>query len=334
MAHTLKEVAIRAGARVQPEAAEKVEVHSLASIASARSGCLIFVDEEKHLDAALRSGASAVIAGEFAEGRSDEMPMLIAKHPRLAFVRAGTLLVHPRRKVLGVHPTAIVDASAKFELGVGVAAHAVIGANVAVGRGTQIGPGVSIGDGVAIGNECVIHANVTIYPGTRIGHRTVIHAGAVLGSDGFGFVRDAESGKYEKFPQIGMLEIGDDVEIGANTTIDRGALETTVIGNGVKLDNLVHVAHNVRIGENVVIAAQTGISGSSVVEEGAVIAGQVGIADHVTVEKGVVLGAQCGVPSGKIVRGAGELFWGTPARPIKQHLKELAALTRLAKKKD
>jgi UDP-3-O-[3-hydroxymyristoyl] glucosamine N-acyltransferase len=159
-----------------------------------------------------------------------------------------------------------------------------------------------------------------------------VHAGAVLGSDGFGFVRDEQSGRYAKFPQIGRLEIGDDVEIGANSAVDRGALDATVIGRGTKLDNMVHVGHNVRIGENVVIAAQTGISGSAVIEDGVVVAGQVGIADHVTVESGAILGAQCGVPTGKVIRGKGILFWGTPARPIKQYLKELAVLARLAKK--
>ena len=167
----------------------------------------------------------------------------------------------------------------------------------------------------------------------RLGDRVMVHAGAVLGSDGFGYVRDQKTGRYEKFPQVGRLEIGDDVEIGANTTIDRGALDATVIGRGTKLDNLVHVGHNVRIGEDVVIAAQTGISGSVVIEDGVVVAGQVGIADHVTIEQGAILGAQCGVPSNKVIRGSGILFWGTPARPIRQYLKELAVLSRLARKK-
>jgi UDP-3-O-[3-hydroxymyristoyl] glucosamine N-acyltransferase len=183
-----------------------------------------------------------------------------------------------------------------------------------------------------VGDDCTLMTNVTVYPRVRIGNRVTVHAGAVLGSDGFGYVRDPESGRYEKFPQIGGLEIGDDVEIGANTTIDRGALDRTVIGRGTKLDNLVHVGHNVRIGEDVVIAAQTGLSGSAVVEAGAVIAGQVGIADHVRIGSGAILGAQCGVPSKKIIRGPGVVFWGTPARPIRQYLKELAALGRLAGK--
>src|SRR5439155_11239716 len=164
------------------------------------------------------------------------------------------------------------------------------------------------------------------------GNRVAVHAGAVLGSAGFGYVRDEQTGVYEAFPQIGRLEIGDDVEIGANATIDRGALDATVIGRGVKIDNLVHIAHNVIIGDNVVIAALTGISGSVVIEKNAVIAGQVGIADHVRVEEGAILGAQCGVPSKKVIRGKGVVFWGTPARPIAEYLKELAVLARMAKK--
>jgi UDP-3-O-[3-hydroxymyristoyl] glucosamine N-acyltransferase len=185
---------------------------------------------------------------------------------------------------------------------------------------------------VHIGCHCNLAANVTIYPGTRIGDRVIIHSGAVLGGDGFGYVVDPETGRYEKFPQIGTLEIQDDVEIGCNTTIDRGALGATVIGRGAKIDNLVQIAHNCRIGANVVIAAQTGISGSSVVEDGVVLAGQVGIADHCRIEQGVILGAQSGVPSKKILRGAGTVYWGSPARLLKDAMKELAALSRLAKK--
>jgi UDP-3-O-[3-hydroxymyristoyl] glucosamine N-acyltransferase len=161
----------------------------------------------------------------------------------------------------------------------------------------------------------------------------IVHAGAVLGSDGFGYVRDPVSGKYEKFPQVGRLVIEDDVDIGANSTIDRGALDETRIGRGTKIDNLVHIGHNCRVGENVVIAAQTGISGSAVIESNVVMGGQVGIADHVRLEEGVILGAQCGVPSNKVLRGKGVVFWGTPARPIEQYLKTLAELARLGKKR-
>jgi len=188
-----------------------------------------------------------------------------------------------------------------------------------------------VGADVSIGPDCDIKANVVIYPGTRIGTRVVVHAGAVLGSDGFGFVPDKETGRYEKFPQVGWLEIGNDVEIGANVAIDRGALGATVIADGVKLDNLVHLGHNVHVGRDVVMAAQVGIAGSSVVEDSVMLGGQVGIGDHARIGEGAMLGGQAGVPSGKILRGKGVVFWGTPAKPLKQALKELAVLARLAK---
>lgn len=309
------------------------EISGIASVALATAADLVFVESEKWLEAALASAAGAVLAGEFAAAAKSDKPLLIAKHPRLAFARAARLLHPAGRRFTGVHSTADVHAGARLGKQVAIDAHASVGERCSLGDRTHIGPGAWVGATVQIGKDCDIGANVSLYPGTRLGDRVIVHCGAVLGSDGFGFVRDPESGAYEKFPQVGRLEIGDDVEIGANTTIDRGALEITVIGNGTKLDNLVHVGHNVRIGRNVVIAAQTGISGSSVIEDNVIIGGQVGIADHVTIGEGAILGAQCGVPSNKTIRGKGEVFWGTPARPIKGYLKELAALSRLAKDK-
>jgi UDP-3-O-[3-hydroxymyristoyl] glucosamine N-acyltransferase len=171
-----------------------------------------------------------------------------------------------------------------------------------------------------------------VYPGPLLGDRVKVHAGAVLGSDGFGYVRDSKTGKYEKFPQIGTLRVGDDVEIGANTTVDRGALDATVIGRGSKIDNLVHVGHNVVMGEDVVLAAQVGISGSTVIGNGVVMGGQAGIGDHAQIEDGVILGGQAGVLPKKVMRGRGVVFWGTPARPLREFLRQLAALGRLGKK--
>jgi UDP-3-O-[3-hydroxymyristoyl] glucosamine N-acyltransferase len=257
---------------------------------------------------------------------------LIAADPKLAFARAAALLAEPPTYGLGVHPTAVLGKNVTLGLGASVGPYCTVDDNVKIGARTHIAAGCRIGREVRIGEQCTLHANVAVYPKTTIADRVVVHSGAVLGSDGFGFVRDTKTGKYEKFPQQGTLAIGDDVEIGANCTVDRGALDATLIGSGTKLDNMVHVGHNVRIGRNVVIAAQTGISGSSVIEDEVVIAGQVGIADHVTIKSGAILGAQCGVPSGKIIQG-GEVYWGTPARPIKGYLKELAMLARLAKQK-
>jgi UDP-3-O-[3-hydroxymyristoyl] glucosamine N-acyltransferase len=331
MRQTLRELAEAIGAKLSGPF-EKVEVSGVASLVSAGAGDLVFIEDAKLLNAALASKAGVVIGPEKLALNGIDKPFLLVKSPRLAFARAAAMLAEPGESQLGVHPTAIVHKDAKLGLGVGVGPYAVIGRGAAIAARTRLGANVYIGASVTLGAECQIAANVTIYPHTKLGDRVVVHAGAVLGSDGFGFVRDADSGKYEKFPQVGTLEIGDDVEIGANCTIDRGALDATVIGAGTKLDNMVHIGHNVRIGKNVVIAAQTGISGSSVIEDNVIIAGQVGIADHVTIEAGAILGAQCGVPSGKVIRGAGVVFWGTPARPIKQHLKELATLARLAEK--
>jgi UDP-3-O-[3-hydroxymyristoyl] glucosamine N-acyltransferase len=258
--------------------------------------------------------------------------LLICDQPRLVFARAAKLLQPHIADRSGVHPSAVVHPSAKLSDQVLVGPYAVIEEGASIGARTHIGAGSVIGQSVVIEEDCKIKSRVTIYPGTRVGPRAVVHAGVVLGSDGFGYVRDSTTGKYEQFPQIGTLAIGSDVEIGANSTVDRGALEETVIADGVKIDNLVHVGHNVRIGKNVVIAAQTGISGSVVIEDNVIIAGQVGIADHVHVEAGAILGAQCGVPTSKTIRGKGMLFWGTPARPIKEYLRELATLSRLAKK--
>src|SRR5256885_1231922 len=199
--------------------------------------------------------------------------------------------------------------------------------------GGVAGSGGGVGRGVRLGRECEIYPRVTIYAGTTLGDRVIVHAGAVLGSDGFGYVRDSKSGRYEKFPQVGRLVIEDDVEIGANTTIDRGALDETRIRRGAKLDNLVHIGHNCDIGEDVVIAAQTGLSGSIVLENGVVLGGQVGIGEHARLEEGVMLGGQGGVLPNKVLRGKGVAFWGTPAQPVRQYLKQLAALARLGKKR-
>jgi len=303
----------------------------VSSLKSADTESLVFVDDAKYFDSAIASTAAAVIAGNFAEGTPAHKPILISPQPRLAFARAARLLREPESQGRGIHPSAIVSASV-IGSNVDIGPRAVVGEQVKIGDGSTIGAGCVIGDGVEIGAHCRIDANVTIYSGVTLGNRVVVQAGAVLGSDGFGYVRDEQTGRYEQFPQIGRLVVEDDVEIGANATVDRGALDETRIRRGTKIDNLVHVGHNVQIGSDVVIAAQTGLSGSAVVEDSVIIGGQVGIADHVRIEKGAILGAQSGIPTGKVIRGKGVIFWGTPARPLREYLKELAFLSRSAKK--
>jgi UDP-3-O-[3-hydroxymyristoyl] glucosamine N-acyltransferase len=293
---------------------------------------LVFVEDEKNLGLALKSRAAGVIAGDFAAGNTASKPLLLASQPRLAFARAAQFLSASSNREVGVHSTAVVHPSAHLAANAAVEARAVIGEAVVIGKGTRIGAGCVIGAGARVGKDCQIYPNATLYPGTQIGDRVIIHAGAVLGSDGFGYVRDQQTGRHEKFPQIGRLEIEDDVEIGANTTIDRGALEVTRIGRGTKIDNLVHIGHNCQIGEDVVIAAQTGFSGSIVVENNVILGGQVGIGEHARICEGVMLGGQGGVLPKKILRGKGMAFWGTPAQPLRVYLKQLAAVARLAKK--
>jgi UDP-3-O-[3-hydroxymyristoyl] glucosamine N-acyltransferase len=330
MKRSLKELAELVQARVVGDGG--VEVTGISSIQSASQGDLVFGEDENNLRLALESHASAVIAGNFAVKKANSKPLLVSAQPRLAFARAAQFLGPREKPEPGIHPSAVVHSSARFGEGVTVGERAVIGRGAEIGAKTRIGAGSVIGAGVSIGRDCELYPNVTIYAGVRLGDRVIVHAGAVLGSDGFGYVRDAATGRYEKFPQVGRLEIADDVEIGANSTIDRGALDVTRIGCGTKIDNLVHIGHNVQIGEDVVIAAQTGLSGSAVVENKVVIGGQVGIADHVRIGEGAILGAQSGIPTKKIIRGKGIVFWGTPARPIREYLKELAVLARLAKK--
>ncbi len=341
MKQTLRDLAEKLGCRLLGNSS--ITVTTVSSLQSATSESLVFVEDAQHLDAALGSSAAAVIAPEFADRFEDKLadkefaasasakPILIAAQPRLAFARAAKLLRDPGRN-RAIHPSAIGPASAEIGKNVAIGPRAILGEHVKVGDEATIGSGSAIGDDVVIGSHCRLDPNVTIYPGTTLGDRVIVQAGAVLGSEGFGYVRDSQTGRYEQFPQIGRLVIEDDVEIGANSTIDRGALDETRICRGTKIDNLVHVGHNVHIGQDVVIAAQTGLSGSAAVEDNVIIGGQVGIADHVRIEEGAILGAQSGIPTKKVIRGKGVVFWGTPARPIREYLKELAFLSRSAKK--
>jgi UDP-3-O-[3-hydroxymyristoyl] glucosamine N-acyltransferase len=299
---------------------------------------LLFAEDAASSAAALASPAGAVVLkpGLVANHAANpDIAVIESDQPRLWFARAAKLM-RPELRCERIHETAVIGEGAVLGGWVTVGPHAAIGKDALVGEWTRIEAGAVIGEGVRIGDHCRIFPRVVIYPGTYIGNRVIVHAGAILGADGFGYVRDATTGAYTQFPQQGGLVIEDDVEIGANSTIDRGALGATRIGRGTKLDNMVHVAHNCEIGEDVVIAAQTGISGSSTVGNGAVIAGQVGIGDHAHVGPGVILGGQAGVFSGKTVSNEGlkpgTVHWGTPARPLQQVLREQATLARLAKK--
>jgi len=300
---------------------------------------LVFAEDAPAAAEALGSGAGAVVLKPgLTENRAGnvEIAVIESDQPRLWFARAAKLLAPPL-PVEGIHPSAVIAGDAKLAPSVTVGACAVIGDGAEIGAGTRIEAGAVVGAGVRIGRHCRIYPRVVIYPGTIIGNCVIAHAGVVLGADGFGYVRDPESGAYTQFPQQGTLVIEDDVEIGANTTIDRGALAETRVRRGAKFDNLVHVGHNCDIGEDAILVALTGISGSSTIGKGAVLAGQVGIGDHVTVGAGVILGGQAGVFTGKTITNEGlkpgAVHWGTPARPLQQVLREQATLARLAKRK-
>jgi UDP-3-O-[3-hydroxymyristoyl] glucosamine N-acyltransferase len=331
---SLQEIAEAVGARLVGDG--RIEVGGVASIGSAAADDLVFVEDEKFLAQALESGAAAVITGEFRNSSNRSKPLLFCTQPKLAFALAARALGlgAGEASAAGVHAAAVVPATARIAVGVVVGAYAVVGEGSEIGERTHIGAGCAIGAAVRIGRSCVIYPNVTIYAGTTIGDRVVVHAGAVLGSDGFGYVRDRATGRYQKFPQVGRLVIEDDVEIGANTTIDRGALEETRIGRGTKIDNLVHIGHNCRIAEDVVIAAQTGLSGSITIKKGVVLGGQVGVGERACIQEGVMVGGQGGVLPNKILRGRGEPFWGTPAQPLRQYLKQLAVVAKLARKEN
>jgi UDP-3-O-[3-hydroxymyristoyl] glucosamine N-acyltransferase len=331
MKRTVTELAKVVGAQVVGDG--RVELHGIASIKNAAPGDLVFVEQVSHLEAAVSSAASAIIAGDFAKNAHSNKPLLVTANPRLAFSRAAKLFDPGETRKPGVHPSAVVHESADLGEDISIDALAVVQEDVSVGDRTRIGAGCVLGVGVTLGEDCRIYPNVTIYAGTRIGDRVIVHAGAVLGRDGFGYARDPATGRHEKFPQIGKLEIEDDVEIGANTTIDRGALETTRIGRGTKIDNLVHIGHNCQIGESVIIAAQAGFSGSITIEDNVVIGGQVGVGEHARIQEGVLLGGQAGVLPKKILRGKAVAFWGTPAKPLREYLKSLAALAKLGEKK-
>jgi UDP-3-O-[3-hydroxymyristoyl] glucosamine N-acyltransferase len=251
-----------------------LDISGVASLDAASPQEISFVNSRKAVAAAAKSGAGCLlVTAEFPVGRT----VIRVADPRAAFARLIGLLHQTPHLTPGIHPTAVIGDGAEIAASVAVGPYATIGAGARVGAASRIGAGCAIGAGVRIGGDCLLHAGVTIYDNVVIGNRAVLHSGCVLGADGFGFVRNGDH--YDKFPQIGRVEIGDDVEIGANSCVDRAALGVTHIGDGVKLDNMVHIGHNCRIGRHVLIAAQTGLSGGVVVEDYAVIGGQVGIGD-------------------------------------------------------
>lgn len=327
---SIVEIAEHVGGKILGDRSASVD--GVASLEHCRPNSLVWADSEKNLFRALASEASTILLPEGLISRLPSVSVpnhrpktfIAVSHPRLAFARAMALF-HPKQPLVsGIDASAHISPTATLGKGVAIGPHVVIEAEASIGNHCEIGATCFVGAGVHLGEACRIFPRVTIYSGVTLGSRCVVHAGAVIGSDGFGFV--PHEGRYHKFPQVGTVVIGDDVEIGANTTIDRGALDATRIGRGTKIDNLVQIAHNVEIGEDVVIAAQTGISGGTVIEDRCVIGGQVGMGDHARVKRGAVVGSKGGILPGKIIR-EGQVVWGIPAIPLDEY-KVINALWR------
>lgn len=286
-----------------PGSRRELRLRRVSSLRRAEMDSIVFASGQSSMELALASAAGLILAS----AESDDHRVVVVENPRKAFAEVYERFIRPVLKQ-GVHPTAVVENRSN------------------VGPGCLIEAGAFIAAGVRMGAGCWIGPRAVLLAGTILGDRVRVQAGAILGSDGFGYVRAA--GGYLAFPQIGTLEVGDDVEIGAGSTIDRGALESTRVGRGTKIDNLVHIAHNCQIGEDVLIAAQVGIAGSSVVGDRAILGGQVGIGEHATVGEGVILGGSAGVLSHKRLEGDGQVFWGVPARPVRDYLRDMARMRR------
>lgn len=302
------------------------EISGAAPLAEANPGDIAFVGSPKFFAAAAVSRAACLVALP-GYAPSPGQTVIVSPQPRAHYAQVLGILFPPPVPAPGIHPTAVISPEARVDPAAEVGPWVTVGATTSIGPGVRIGPGCSVGEGVTIGAGSILHPRVTVYDRVTLGCRVIVHSGAVIGADGFGF--EMAGGRYHKVPQVGRVEIGDDVEIGANTCVDRAALGVTVIGEGSKLDNGVHIAHNCQIGKHVVIAAQTGLAGGVTIGDYAIIGGQVGMGDKARVESRAIVGSGAGILTSKIVR-AGEPVWGTPARPLRQYLRQLATLSRLS----
>jgi UDP-3-O-[3-hydroxymyristoyl] glucosamine N-acyltransferase len=328
---SLREIVALTGAEPQRGAELDRRITGIATLDRAAAGDLCFLDNAKFADRASICRAGACLTSErFAHFLPSRVSLLCVRQPYRTFVEVSRTLfpdaLRPSSlfEARGVAAGAVVHPTARLESGVTIDPGAVIGPRAEIGAATVIGAGTVVGPNVHIGRDCAIGPNASIIH-SLIGDRVIVHAGCRIGQDGFGYLMGAAG--HVKVPQIGRVIIQDDVEIGANTTIDRGAMSDTVIGEGTKIDNLVQIAHNVLIGRHCVLASQTGISGSAVIEDNVMTGGQVGIADHITIGAGAALGAKAGVMHDA---PAGARWVGAPAKPVKQFFREIAALERLA----
>jgi UDP-3-O-[3-hydroxymyristoyl] glucosamine N-acyltransferase len=325
MKRTAQEIAEYVAGELHGEARRVMD--SVASLKNAGPADLSYADEKFHNEAAMSLAGCILVRS----GVWPSQTVVLVDNPKLAFAKAACWLLAETDREVGIHPSATVAPTVTIGERVKIGANAVLESGVSIADDTVIEAGCYVGKNTKIGSRCTIYAHVVLYKDVTIGDRVIIHAGAVIGADGFGFVDDGPA--HVKFPQVGKVIIEDDVEIGANTCIDRGSLETTVVRRGVKLDNLIQIAHNVEVGENTIIAAQTGVSGSSKLGAQCIIGGQVGMGEHARLDDNTIIGGQGGVLNGKHVHG-GEVLWGTPVRPLREFLLQQAYLSRLVKKRD
>ncbi len=320
MAYTVAELAGQLDGKVIGDGS--LPLKGFAPANAAKPGDLTFAENEMYFRSAEESAATAVLVDkEFPPGKKAQIRV---PNARIAFAKVLPLFFPEAKFEAGIHPTAVIAASASVDATAHIGPHCVVGDKVKIGSGAILQGGNHIGGNSVIGDGAHLFPNVVIYPQTQIGHRVRIHAGSVIGSDGFGYVLD--SGAHRKVPQIGSVIIHDDVEIGANVTIDRGALGPTVIGKGTKIDNLVQIAHNVTIGEHCLVVAQVGIAGSTRLGNYTTIAGQVGLAGHLKIGNRVTVAAQSGVMNNI---GDGEKWFGSPAQPDRQMKRQLIAMQQL-----
>jgi len=317
-------LAVRHGCELRGD--PDTEVSRVATLAAADRESLSFFTNPVYRPALAATRAAAVILHPRDAGASP-VPVLLHSNPYVIYARIAALLHPPPPAEAGVHPAAVVAAGVKIPDSCAIGPGAVLEAGVVIGDRTVVGPKAVLGAGARVGTDSRIMAGVVIYPGVRMGSRCIVHAGAIIGSDGFGFARDAD-GSQVKVPQLGGVVLGDDVEIGANTTIDRGAIEDTVIGDGVKLDNQIQVGHNVRIGAHTVIAAQCGISGSTTIGSRCIIGGQAGFAGHISVADDVVIGGGASVVGSITVPG---IYGGgaTPADSLQRWRRNMVRFGQL-----
>jgi UDP-3-O-[3-hydroxymyristoyl] glucosamine N-acyltransferase len=330
--YTAGEVANLTGANLLDSSQAEIAIEALAPANEGGDGALVFVDGRRNFGLMQSLKASAVLCpSDFANKAPQGMAVLIHPRPQQAFAMIGRLLFPhasipgPMTGETGISPQAHIDPSAHIEAGAIVEAGAVIGPDVAIGSGTVIAPHAVIGRSCKVGRDSYIGPGASVQY-ALIGNRVIIHGGARIGQDGFGFVAGAKG--PERVPQIGRVVIQDDVEVGSNSTVDRGAMSDTIIGQGTKIDNLVQIAHNVRIGRNCIIAGLSGISGSVVVGDNVTMGGGVGLADHLTIGSGAKLAARSGFMSNV---PAGEVWGGYPAQPMAEAMREIAMLRRLAR---